>query len=441
MLSAEENRRLTEIGPGTPAGGVMRQFWQPAALVEELETGRPVKEVRLLGEELALFKTEQGGYGLIGKQCPHRGSDLCFGRLEDGGLRCPFHGWLFNAQGECLEQPAEPDDSRFHTKIRHTAYPCEAKNGIIFTYMGEGTPPPFPALDCFTAPGTHAFAFKGLIESNWLQALEVGIDPAHASFLHRFLEDEDPNEGYGKQFRDTIDDIPMTRLLREYPRPEINVSETPYGLQIMALRNLDNQGMHVRVTNQIFPHAICIPMSAEMTITQWHVPVDDVSCYWYAIFTSFDQPVDHKTMRAQRLELYELPDYVPRLNKSNNYGYNPKEQATKTYTGMGLDINTHDQWAVESPGPIQDRTREHLGQSDIAITAYRRLLRQAIAASEKAEKTKFDWAQTEIAAVTGPVAVDAIAPIDNWQQSPQAKDQERRAACPWISEQLEHGRG
>lgn len=437
MLSETENQRLTRIGPDTPAGKLMRRFWQPAALAEELEGKRPVKEVRLLGEALVLFKTGEGAngeYGLLGKHCPHRGSDLCYGRLEDNGLRCPFHGWLFDSRGKCLEQPAEPEGSRFHTKIRHTAYPCVEKNGIIFAYMGEGAPPPFPAFDCFEAPGTHAFAFKGLIEANWLQALEVGIDPAHASFLHRFLEDEDPAEGYGKQFRDSVADteFPMTKILREFPRPEIRVEETPYGLQLLALRDLGNHGMHVRVTNQIFPHAICIPMSNDMTITQWHVPVDDERCYWYAIFTSFTDPVDHAKMRAQRLELYELPDYVPRLNKSNNYGYDPDEQAHTTYTGMGLDINTHDQWAVESPGAIQDRTCEHLGQSDIGITAYRKLLRRAITAVEKGHATSFDWSRDRAKGITGPIAIDAVAPAKGWESAAQEGDRARREACPWT---------
>jgi len=227
-----------------------------------------------------------------------------------------------------LEQPAEPEGSRFHSKINHTAYPCIERNGIIFAYMGEGTPPAVPNFDCFAAPDTHTFAFKGLIECNWLQALEVGIDPSHASFLHRFLQDEDPQDGYGKQFRDKAadTDIPMTKILRDYPRPDISVEETDFGLRLISLRNLDNAGMHVRVTNQIFPHAIHIPMSNQMTITQWHVPIDDVTCYWVAIFTSFGEPVDKKLMREQREQLYELPQYRPRLNKTNNYGYDPKEQ-------------------------------------------------------------------------------------------------------------------
>ena len=134
----------------------------------------------------------------------------------------------------------------------------------------------------------------------------------------------------------------------------------------------------MRVTNLIFPNAFIIPMSREMTISQWHVPIDDVKHYWYAIFTSFGAAVDKDEMRRQRLELYELPDYVPRKNKSNEYGFDPHEQEHATFTGMGTDINVHDQWACELMGAIQDRTQEHLGTSDKAIAAYRRLLRRAL---------------------------------------------------------------
>src|SRR5690606_32181425 len=156
----------------------------------------------------------------------------CFGRLEDGGLRCALHGWLFDVEGRCLEQPAEPEGSTFHRKVRAITYPCVERSGIVWAYMGPGEPPPFPAFDCFQAPDAYTFAFKGLIDCNWLQALEVGIDPAHASFLHRFLEDEEPSAAYGKQFRDHSigEAIPMTRLLREYPRPELRVERTDYGL-------------------------------------------------------------------------------------------------------------------------------------------------------------------------------------------------------------------
>ncbi len=434
MLSVEQNDLITRIGPGTPAGTLMRRYWQPAALVDELAGNRPVKPVRLLGESLVLFRDAQGRYGLMERACPHRGTDLAFGRLENGGLRCAFHGWLFDVTGRCLETPAEPEGSRMCANIRQTAYPVVEKSGILFAYMGPGEPPAFPHFDCFVAPDSHTFAFKGMIDCNWLQSLEVGIDPAHTSFLHRFFHDEDASKGYGKLFRDkSIDsDMPMTRIMREHPRPQIEVEPTDYGMRIATLRQVGDATMHVRITNLVFPHAFVIPMSSEMTITQWHVPVDDTRHYWYAIFTSFGAPVNKAEMRRQRLELYELPDYIPRKNKSNDYGFDPHEQQHDTFTGMGADINVHDQWACESMGPIQDRSKEHLGQSDKAISAYRRILRGAIDEAGRGGRPLMVLDPAAAAKITGPAAIDGIGPSEGWEVYWQKTDEARRKASSWA---------
>jgi nitrite reductase/ring-hydroxylating ferredoxin subunit len=435
MMSQEANDLITRTGPKDPCGKLMRNYWQPAALVDELQGPRPVRPVKLLGENLVLFRDEEGRYGLIDRHCAHRGADLAFGRLENGGLRCAFHGWLFDVSGQCLETPAEPKDSKLCQGIRQRAYPVVEKRGILWAYLGEGEPPAFPEIDCFVAPDSHTFAFKGHINCNWLQALEVGIDPAHASFLHRFFEDEDTSTAYGKQFRGASagSDMPMTKILREYDNPIINVEHTEYGLRLIALRELDAERTHVRVTNQLFPHGFVIPMSQEMTITQWHVPVDDENCYWYAIFTSYTAPVDKKKMRDQRLELYELPDYTSRKNKSNDYGFDPHEQATATYTGMGTDINVHDQWAVESMGPIQDRTREHLGTSDKVIMANRRMLLKAIE-TVQAGGTAPGVADASLAPqMQGPDTVDGIAPAGEWPTWWHARVQAKRDGAPWVA--------
>jgi len=433
MMNREQNDRITRITAGTPAGKLMRMYWQPAALLDELDGPRPVRPVRLLGQDLVLFRSEDGVLALLDRDCPHRGADLAFGRLEDGGLRCPFHGWLFDADGQCIDTPAEPEGSTLCTRIRQKSYPVIERSGIVFAYLGEGEPPVFPEFDCFVAPGSHTFAFKGLMECNWLQALEVGIDPAHASFLHRFFEDEDPSDSYGKQFRGASagSDMPMTRVLREFPRPTIDVERTDYGLRLIALRRLDDEHTHVRVTNLTFPHAFVIPMSTEMTITQWHVPIDDTSCYWYAIFTSFTTAVDKVQMRDQRLQLYTLPDYRPRLNKTNDYGHNVEEQLSQTYTGMGQDINVHDQWAVESQGRIQDRTREHLGQTDKAISAYRRILLTAIDQAEAGERPLMVLTAEQAAQLHGPATVDGIGPTEGWEEHWQRLDRDRRGGAPW----------
>ena len=174
-------------------------------------------------------------------------------------------------------------------------------------------------------------------------------------------------------------------------------------------------------------------MSTEMTITQWHVPVDDENCYWYAIFTSYSTPVDKNKMRDQRLELYELPDYRSRKNKANDYGFDAHEQEHATYTGMGADINVHDQWACESMGPIQDRTQEHLGTSDKAISAYRRLLRQALEQTGKGEKPMMVLDAQAAEKVTGPACVDGIGPADDWQGYWQRTSNERQQTKSWAN--------
>ena len=435
MLSAEQNDLITCTAPGTAAGALLRRYWQPAALVDELAANRPVKAVRLLGEDLVAFRDQKGRYGLIGRHCPHRGTDLAYGRLEDGGLRCAFHGWLFDVDGQCLQTPAEPANSNLAANIKQKSYPVVEKSGILFAYLGAGAPPAFPHFDCFVAPDTHTFGFKGMIECNWLQSLEVGIDPVHTSFLHRFFADEDPDEGYGKVFRDRSEDsdMPITRIMREFARPRIEIEPTDYGFRLITLRQIGDEKAHVRVTNLVFPNCFIIPMSREMTISQWHVPIDDTRHYWYAIFTSFGAPVDKDEMRRQRLELYQLPDYAPRRNKNNEYGFDAREQAHATFTGMGTDINVHDQWACESMGPIADRTQEHLGNSDKAISFYRRLLRRALDESGKGGKPQMVLDADDAPNITGPACVDGIGPAADWQGYWQRTEAARRRSMSWAN--------
>lgn len=437
MMSQEKNDELTLIGKDQPAGRLLRQYWMPAALSEELEADRPVVPVNLLGEKLALHRNNDNQLVLMDRHCPHRGADLTFGRVEDGGVRCPFHGWKFDKTGQCIEQPAEPT-KKMCKNVKINSYPTKEINGVVFAFLGNGEPPAFPNFDCFKAPSSHVFAFKGLWECNWLQALEVGIDPAHASFLHRFLEDEDPEDQYGKQFRDKAadTDFPITKILREFDQPEIKVEETDFGMRMIALRDLKNGQSHVRLTNQIFPCAITIPMSNDMNITQWHVPIDDENCYWFSMFTSFTDPVDKKKMRDQRLKEHTLPDYAPVRNKRNQYGYNREEQDKQTWTGMGMDINVHDQWACESMGSIQDRTNEHLATTDRAIILHRRKLLKAMKVlSQGGDRSTLPLygSEAEIDLITGPIAVDAVAPTDDWESSWKKRDSDRRKACTWES--------
>ncbi len=434
MISAEQNELMTRIGPGAPAGRLLRRYWQPVALVDELKGDRAVKAVRVLCEDLVLYRAGDR-YALMQRHCPHRGADLAFGRLESDGLRCSFHGWKFDSAGQCVETPAEPEGSRLCEHVKPVSYPVAEKSGILFAYLGAGEPPAFPAFDCFVAPEAYTFAFKGYWDCNWLQALEVGIDPAHASWLHRFFEDEDPAASYGRQFRGTPSDsaLPITKVLREADRPEIRVEKTEYGMRLQTLRRLSEAQTHIRVTNVLFPQAFTIPMNAEMTITQFHVPVDDTGCYWYSIFTSFAGPVDKEAMRAQRLKTYPAPDYKPVVSRANSWGFDAGEQKSSTFTGMGFDINIHDQFACESQGPIADRTKENLGTTDKGIVLYRRLLVDAIRRNEAGERPPMVLEPGEASRLQGPAAIDGIGPSGAMDEYWKDADRLRRRNSPWTS--------
>jgi phthalate 4,5-dioxygenase oxygenase subunit len=435
MLSQADNDLVTQTGPDAPAGRLLRAYWQPVALASEMLEQRPVKAVRVMGEDLVLFRRSDGGWALVSRFCAHRGVDLSYGRLEDDGLRCLYHGWLYGADGRCLAQPAEPEHSRFASKVRISSYPCEERNGLIFAYLGGGQPPPFPNYDCFLAPEEYTFAFKGLWECNWLQGVEGGIDPSHVSFLHRFLE-EDPREVYGQQFREEVAGTGKTlsSIVGDRFRPDIEVENAEHGLRVFAIRDLDEQTRHVRITNLVFPNAFVVPFGNSKVFCQWHVPIDDRNHHWYMILYDFQEPTDQATLLSQRLEAVTLPDCRSTRNRDNHWGFDASEQQSLTFTGMGLDINVHDQWAVESMGAIQDRTLERLGVSDRAVTANRRLLLRAIAAHQAGTATPAlatDAASAQ--ALCGPLAVDTVAPNDGWQSAWRAAEARRRAASPWAA--------
>jgi phthalate 4,5-dioxygenase len=450
-MQAAQNDLITRIGPGTPCGELLRRYWQPAALLEEFDATvdpamaqRPIKAVRLLGQDLVLFRDATGQFGVLDRDCPHRGADLAFARYEEHGIRCPFHGWMFAADGRCLETPAEPMGSTLCSRVRQRSYPVQVRAGVVFAYLGpeDSTPPTLPAFDAFTAPASHRFAFKGLWHCNWLQAVEVGMDPAHPSFLHRYLQDESTDTSYGKQFRAASAGVvagqrwPMTRVMREVCSPEIHVQEVQPGLtRLTALRAISDEQTHVRVTHTAFPSTFVIPLSETITITQMHVPVDDTHTYWYSFFTSFGAPLDQATMRRQRVAHMTLPHYTPVNGRHNNWNFNPEEQRTRTFLGMGEDdINLHDQWAVESMGAIQDRTREHLGTSDKAIMANRRVLLAAIKTVQEGGTPPMALNAEQAAALQGPDTMDCMAPASGWQVHWLAAAQAKRTGAPWLAQ-------
>ena len=381
MLTQEENERLTQVGPGTPGGDFLRRYWQPAALSEELPPdGAPIP-LRLLGEDLTLFRDQQGRPGLLGIHCSHRGADLSYGRIEDGGLRCLYHGWLYDVEGRCLEQPGEPvrdadsepresgafgAGSTFHERIKHTAYPCHEQAGMIFAYLGPGQPPLLPNYEFLTVPSEYVFATKYHYACNYVQGNEGNFDPQHLSFLHRFFKTGQGEREQAHQAYHTGDVCPT-----------IDPVETDFGMHLYAVRKVDGNRHFVKVRSFIMPSAGAVASRGEAGYNvNWHVPIDDENHWRYSIVFSRDAPIDEATVRRERTGL--AADYHLERSKANRYLQDREEMKTETFIGMGRNFVVHDAWATEGEGPIYDRATEHLGYTDRGIIALRKLMLQAI---------------------------------------------------------------
>ena len=378
MLMKEQNDLLTRVGPGTPGGDLLRRYWQPVALSEELPPGSAPVPLTILGEELALFRDEQGRPGLLGLHCSHRGADLSYGRIEDGGLRCLYHGWLYDVSGRCLEQPGEPAGSTFHERIKHPAYPCHEQAGIVFAYLGPGEPPLFPNYGFLNAPEANVFVTKYWHDCNYLQGNEGNIDPVHLSFLHRFLREEGVfDRGNG---RPVGTNVSSNELFGRDIAPTLEVEATDFGVRIFALRDAGDGTRYVRVSNFIYPNLSAFPGGGQGDGygVNWHVPVDDEHHWKFNITFSRTSPVGMERMR-QGHAAEVGPDYHIRRSKANRYLQDREEMQTRSFIGMGPFFAAHDRFAVEGPGPIQDREQEHSGSTDKAIVMARLQLLKGIA--------------------------------------------------------------
>jgi phthalate 4,5-dioxygenase oxygenase subunit len=403
VLSQEENELITRTGPGTPCGELMRRYWQPAALAEELPVGGPPLPVRLLGEDLVLFRDEQGRPGLLGLHCSHRGADLSYGRLEDGGLRCIYHGWLYDVNGRCLEQPGEPASrwtesggrdsiesaalkaqsevhSTFADKIRHPAYPCVERADVIFAYLGPGAPPEFPDYEFLRPrPAESMDVIKRYHECNYHQANEGNIDTSHLSFLHYLNM---PYGGVGAT-------KPGATLNHRGARPGLETMEverTPYGVRGARVQGGWGDDKVYSVTEFILPNLgafsnnnLVVGKDAPERehpgyTVNWHVPIDDTH-HWKYVFTfSSRGPLQGPRGRDQT----EMVDYRPVRNLSNRFLQDREEMVNTTYLGLGADFQLHDKFVTESQGPIQDRSAEHLGALDSPVVMCRMIMLKAI---------------------------------------------------------------
>ena len=325
------------------------------------------------GEDLVLFRDDQRRPGLLGIHCSHRGTNLSYGRVEDGGLRCLYHGWLYEVGGRCLEQPGEPGGGEHRDAIRHPAYPCKEMGGAIFTYMGPGEPPLLPDYTFLKASPKHLYVAKIFHECNYLQANEGNIDPVHLSFLHRFLEKRE------ERYRGVRGaDESHYNLVARNIAPILDVELTEFGVRIYTVRRLGGDKIYLRVSYFILPNLSAFPgqTGGEGYSVNWHVPIDDAHHWKYAFVYSAGAPLDKEVVSRERSEL--TPDYTLVRNQANRFMQDREAMKSTTYAGMGSGFQAHDAFATASQGAIQDRTEEHLVFSDKAIVAARKLLEKAV---------------------------------------------------------------
>jgi len=374
MITVEENQLLTQTLPGTPCGDMLRRYWQPVALGEELPTRSAPLKVRILGEEMVLFRDDQDRPGLIGLHCSHRGTDLSYGRIEDGGLRCLYHGWLYDVCGRVIDQPGEPGGGANKGAIRHLAYPCQEAGGVIFTYMGPGEPPLLPNYEFLTAAPEKRTVVKAFYQCNYLQANEGNIDPVHLSFLHQYLDEAQVARQRIVQAVNATDNT----LLGKDVAPTIEVEVSNFGLRIYTTRDAGADKRYLRVTNFVMPNLSAFGGSTvgEGYSVHWHVPIDDHSHWKYIFAFSRDKELDEFLRTRSRVEL--TADYRLGRNAANRYQQDRASMKTQTFTGMGTNFQVHDAFATESQGRVQDRTAENPVSSDKAIIAARKLILNAI---------------------------------------------------------------
>ena len=377
MLKREQNELLTRTGPGTSMGRMFRSYWLPALLEEELpENDCPPVRVQLLGERLLALRDSGGRLGLIDEFCAHRRASLWFGRNEEGGIRCAYHGWKYDVTGQCVEVPSEAG-SDFCRRVKLTSYPLIARGGILWTYMGPADrQPKLPEFEFALVAKEQRFVSKRLQECNWLQALEGGIDSSHVSFLHRATLNTDPLFKGARANQYNLDDA----------RPHFEVIEAPGGLFVGARRKAENGKWYWRITPWIMPCATIVPPRSDYPVHgHFWVPIDDENCWAW----SFDF---HPTRALTKTEVEAMRDghgvhakylpgtYRPRANKDNDYLMDRAGQkAGKTFSGIE-GIAMQDASLQESMGPIVDRTKENLVSTDNGIIMARNRLLKAVTA-------------------------------------------------------------
>ena len=359
---------LTNTNRGTPAGELMRRYWQPIALTEDLPQGGAPVPIRIMGEDLVLFRDDHGRIGALDRKCAHRCADLALGRIEDGGIRCPYHGWLFDVNGQVLEQPAEAS-ANAKSRLKGRSYPIKEVAGAFWIYLGPDEPPLFPNFPALQGSQDYRYTCRWFGDCNWLQASEGNIDPVHTSYLHQIeLTDPAMKARWG--------------VFANAARPQVGVEETRFGVRLYTTRNFGDNGVSLRVTNFVMPNACAVggyegDLGRGGQTMLWDVPIDNEHHWRWEFIFHRSGKLDKVGLDAQyRAEKIPGADRM-RRTADDLYGQDRASMARGSFLGLGPCFTVHDIVITQSQGRIHDQGDEHLSSSDVAIVRARRMLDEA----------------------------------------------------------------
>lgn len=390
-MKADEHRLLSHTGAGTPLGELLRRYWTPALLSRELEMeGAPVR-VRLLGENLIAFRNRRGQVGLLAENCAHRGASLYFAKNAEDGLRCWYHGWKYDVEGKCLEQPNEPPQTQFCDRVHIKAYPCVERSGVVWTYMGPSEKKPaLPDLEWLMVPESHVFVSKRFQECSWLQGMEGDLDSSHVGILHA------PEHIDQSVNLPTIKAATKRLALPRDNNPKMEAVQLPSGMLHAARREGDAANHYWRIGTWFIPYFTMIPGHAGDSPLGGHawVPIDDERCFAYAFSWHPTRALTEEEVRlmasgSNMHSRLQPGTFIPLHNKRTGYG-DPAAAPTKQPWQRIRLLQDQDVAMTESIGPYHNRALEHLGSTDIVILQMRRRLMAAarsLAAGEEAPGT------------------------------------------------------